>query len=264
MKKINALFLFVILLAACAPSAAPANTPAPPLTIFAASSLTDAFQELGKAYTQAHPDARIEFNFAGSQELRAQIEQGARADLFASADIANMDTLQQKKLIANAPRIFARNQLGIIIPASNPAKLERAEELNRAGLKIVVAADNVPAGKYTRQLIETLSHDAAFGPDFPATFNANIVSQETNVRQVLSKVALGEADAGIVYITDAASAGDKVKLLPMLRGLNVVADYPLAVLKNTAQPEQAKQFMDFVLSADGQAVLAKSGFLAAR
>lgn len=255
MKRFVALVLALFALAACAP------TPTAPLTVFAASSLTDAFKALGAAYEQAHPGAKVEFNFAGSQELRAQLEQGARADVFAAADVATMDALQKSNFIQNAPRIFARNQLAIIIPASNPAQLERAEDLNRADLKIVIAADSVPAGKYTQQWVNNLKHDASFGPDFPATFHANVVSQETNVRQVLTKVVLGEADAGIVYVTDAASAGDKVKTLPFLRGLNVTADYPVAVLKNAAQPAQAQQFVEFVLSAPGQVVLKQFGFL---
>lgn len=256
------LALYGVIPACSVPAIQTQNTALPTtLTVYAASSLTDVFQELGKAYMQAHPETRVEFNFAGSQELRTQLEQGARADIVATADTATMDALQQAKLIQNAPRVFARNQLIVIIPSNNPAGLERAEDLTRQGLKMVVAADNVPLGKYTRALVENLSHDAGFGPEFPDTFYGNVVSQETNARQVLSKIVLGEADAGIVYATDAASAGDKVKFLPLVRGLNVTADYPIALLKNAPQPAQAKQFIDFIISADGQAILKKANFI---
>jgi molybdate transport system substrate-binding protein len=175
-----------------------------------------------------------------------------------------MDTLRQGNLIKDAPRSFARNQLAIIVPTSNPAKLERVEDLNRQGLKIVIAAANVPVGSNTRQLIENFRHDAAFGPEFPTNFYDNVVSQEMNVRQVLSKVTLGEADAGIVFATDALSAKDKVIVLDMPEGLNVTAEYPLTILNPTKDSNQAQQFIEFVLSPQGQAVLAQYGFLPAR
>lgn len=261
-RMIFILGLVACLLSACTltPSFGSTPTPQAPLVVFAASSLTDAFNALGAAYEKKYPGARVQFNFAGSQTLAAQLDNGARADLFAAADMETMDRLRAKNLVRDTPRIFARNELAILIPANNPANLERVQDLNRAGLKIVIAAETVPVGKYTRQLIENFRHDAGFGPEFPATFFANVVSEETNVRQVLTKVALGEADAGIVYVTDAASAGDKVTVLDMPEGLNVTAAYPIAELNASAQAAQAQQFIAFVLSPQGQTILKQFGF----
>ena len=251
----------ILLLAACAP-AAPANNDAPrELTVFAAASLTDAFQELASEFESRHPGAHVVFNFAGSQQLAQQLGQGAPADVFASANNRQMQAaVETGRVDATSPRPFVHNRLVLVTPADNRAGLASFADLARPGLKLVLAAPEVPVGQYAQEFLELAGQDPALGADFVAGVTQNIVSYEENVRAVLSKVALGEADAGIVYATDAASAGDAVRILPIPDALNVVASYPLAPIANSAQAELAAQFIALVLSPEGQAVLARYGF----
>ena len=228
------------------------------LHVFAAASLTDAFTEIGRNFEKANPGTDIAFNFAGSQALRTQIEEGAPADLFASANQTEMEALIADSLIAqDAPRQFLNNQLVVILPANNPAGLEKLEDIARPGIKLVLAAEEVPAGKYARQALDNMN--SQFGAGFKDQVLANVVSNEDSVKQVVAKVQLGEADAGIVYTSDAVAA-TALKTIKIPADLNVNAEYPIAPLARSENASLAKAFLAYVLSAEGQAVLQKWGF----
>ena len=245
-------------LAGCA-TIAPKVLPGPTsLTVFAAASLTDAFAAIGAAYEEANPGDTVTFNFAGSQVLRTQIEEGAAVDVFASANKKEMDALVTGGLVAaDAPKAFVTNKLVVILPALNPAGLKQLQDLANPGLKLVLAAEEVPVGNYARQSLEKMS--ASFGADFDESVLANVVSNEDNVKQVLAKVQLGEADAGIVYTSDAVAAPE-LKTIEIPSELNVVATYPIAPLLTSLHADAAEKFVEYVLSADGQAILKKWGF----
>jgi molybdate transport system substrate-binding protein len=242
-----------------APTASPTgNTEPRTLTVFAAASLTDAFEEMGKSFEASHFGVTVRLNFAGSQALRTQIEQGAMVDVFASANRKEMDILAAERFVTNdAPQIFLTNKLIIILPAANPADIEKAEDLANSGIKLVLAAEDVPVGKYARQVLEKM--DAHFGIDFKEKVLINVVSNEDNVKQVLIKVQLGEADAGIVYMSDAVAAPD-VQRVEIPVDMNVIAEYPIAVLAQSSQKDLASEFIAYVLSLDGQTILQKWGF----
>jgi molybdate transport system substrate-binding protein len=226
--------------------------------VFAAASLTDAFMEIGDQFEAANDGVTVTFNFAGSQALRTQIEEGAPADVFASANKTEMDALVSSSFVtADAPQVFLSNRLVVILPAENIAGVETLEDLAMSGIKIVLAAKEVPVGKYARQGLELM--DGQFGMGFKDRVLANVVSNEDNVKQVVAKVQLGEADAGIVYTSDAVAAPG-LKTITIPAELNVIADYPIAALSQSAHADLADAFIDFVLSPDGQAVLQKWGF----
>ncbi|HEY1904869.1 MAG TPA: molybdate ABC transporter substrate-binding protein [Myxococcaceae bacterium] len=226
------------------------------LTVFAATSLRDAFGSLGAAFEREHPGAKVQFNFAGSQELRTQIENGAPADVFASADHKHMDAAHKAGLV-DAPRPFANNAPVIVVPADNPAKVASLKDL--ASVKrLVIGTPEVPIGYYTLQILDKAK--AQYGADFPARVQARVVSRELNVRQVLTKVSLGEADAGIVYRTDARCAGDKVKVVEIPAELNVLAEYPIATVTKAPHPTLARAWVALVTGPAGQAALKDAGF----
>ena len=215
------------------------------IKVFAAASLTAAFNELGPKYTAAE-GTKVTFNFAGSQALATQIQQGAPADVFASADINNMDKVKD---LVGTPQNFASNLLQIVIEKGNPKGVKGLDDLANPDLKVVLAAPDVPAGKYAQQALEK------------ANVTVKPVSQEDNVKAVVNKVALGEADAGIVYVTDVTAGGDKVEGVDIPEELNVVATYPIATVKASKAQDKAQAFMDLVLSDQGQQVLKKYRFL---
>jgi molybdate transport system substrate-binding protein len=234
------------------------------LTVFAAASLTDAFQEIGKAFEAANPGVKVNFSFAGSQVLRTQLEQGAVADIFASADHKNMDILFKDNLIASNPyRDFASNRLVVILPSDNPAGVKTLEDLARSNLKLVLADPSVPAGNYARQVLSNISTDPAYGVGFSSAVLANVVSNETDVRQVVTKVELGEADAGIVYVSDVFASPELITI-PIPDKVNIIAQYPIAILATSPDPNLAVGFISFVLSPDGQAILENWGFTPAQ
>jgi molybdate transport system substrate-binding protein len=257
-RNLHLLLLLVLFITGC--KTAPA-TPMPgsrTLTVFAAASLTDAFTELGKNFEAANPGVTVTFNFAGSQSLRTQIEEGAPADVFASASGKEMDILVSGNYVASdTPQIFLTNKLVVILPADNPAAIATLDDLANADMKLVLAAEEVPVGRYSRESFVLM--DTAFGNDFMSTVLANVVSNEDNVKQVVAKVQLGEADAGIVYTSDSVAAPG-LKSIEIPAELNVIAKYPIAPLVNSENTELAQVFVDYILSAEGQAILEKWGF----
>ena len=245
-----------------APTAVPAAAEPKTLTVFAAASLTDAFTEIGAAFDAANPGVTTTFNFAGSQALRTQIEEGAPADVFASASSKEMETLITGSFVMkDVPQVFLINKLVVILPSNNPAGLEKLEDLANPGIKVVLAAEEVPVGKYARQALDLM--DASFGTGFKDKVLANVVSNEDNVKQVVAKVQLGEADAGIVYVSDVAAAPE-LKSIQIPTDLNVIAKYPIAPLVKSENADLAAKFIEYVLSAVGQTVLAKWGFTPAK
>jgi molybdate transport system substrate-binding protein len=274
MKRTLALILLVALfLVGCAPvttpTAASLQTPTPAMVstdrtepktlhVFAAASLTDAFTEIGENFEAVNPGTAVAFNFAGSQALRTQIEEGAPADVFASANKTEMETLIADSLVSqDTSQQFLNNKLVVILPASNPAGLEKLEDLAKPRFKLVLAAEEVPVGKYARQVLDNMN--GQFGSEFKDKVLANVVSNEDNVKQVVSKVQLGEADGGIVYTSDAVAASG-LRIIEIPDDLNVIAQYPIAALAKSKNADLAKAFITYVLSADGQAVLEKWGF----
>ena len=251
--------LFTLFLGGCAPAATvTSSSEERTLHVFAAASLTDAFTELGKNFETANPGVSVAFNFAGSQALRTQIEEGAPADVFASANKTEMDALVTSAHVAqDTQQIFLSNKLVVILPADNPAGLEKLEDLANSGVILVLAAEEVPVGKYARQALDQI--DGQFGNGFRDKVLANIVSNEDNVRQVVAKVQLGEADAGIVYTSDAVAASE-LKTIEIPAEVNVSAEYPIATLTQSAHTDLADQFIAYALSNAGQAVLQKWGF----
>jgi molybdate transport system substrate-binding protein len=232
------------------------------LTVFAAASLTGAFQEMKTSLEKSNPDLSITLSFASSTQLRAQLEQGARADVFVSADETQMDLAQQAGLIDGEPAVFARNRLVVILPRDNPAGLETLQDLARPGVKLDLASETAPIGAYTRQFLQRASAAAAFGADFEQRVLANVVSEEENVKQVVAKVRLGEADAGICYVSDVTpEAASELATIDIPDELNQIATYPIAVLKNAGDPALAQAFVDYVLSAEGQSILGAQNFI---
>jgi molybdate transport system substrate-binding protein len=224
------------------------------LTVFAAASLRESFEDLAKTFEAKNPGVKVHLNLAGSQELRTQIENGARVDVFASADQKHMAALVKASMVA-APRVFARNTPVIIVPKDNPAKVTAFDQLPKAK-KIVIGVPEVPIGAYTLQILDKA------GADFKQKVVANVASRELNVRQVTAKVSLGEADAGVVYRTDAIAAKDKVQIIEIPARVNVVAEYPVAVLAKAPEAAAARAFVDLLLSTDGQKRLSTAGFVA--
>ncbi|MFD3717192.1 molybdate ABC transporter substrate-binding protein [Streptomyces sp. NPDC058674] len=230
-----------------APSPAPASggVKAAKLTVLAASSLTDVFTTAGAAYEKSHPGTKVTFSFAGSQELAAQVKQGAPADALVTADTRTMDGLTAE---VNTPSVIAKNRLVIAAGKGNPFKIDDLKDLADSKIKVVLAAPQVPVGRYSKEIL-----DRQGVPVKP-------VSQEPNVRAVLSKVELGEADAGLVYKTDSAKSGDKVVAVDIPDDQNAVASYPAASLKQSENAEAAAAFVAWLTGPEAQKILQDAGF----
>jgi molybdate transport system substrate-binding protein len=259
MSRVAVLLVAAALLAtACGRDSAPAvsGEPSGHLTVFAAASLRDAFVEIGALFEEQYPGVNLSFNFGGSPLLRLQLEQGARADVYASADLRQMELAVDAGL-ADSHAVFATNALVIVAPPRNPAGVSDPEDLGRRGLRLVLANPEVPVGAYTRELLSRMEADAAFGPGFKERVLRNVLSNESNVKQVVAKVELGEADAGVVYASDVRR---DLVVVPVPTRLAVAAEYPIALLKEARNPAAATAFVEFVLSPAGQEVLRKHGF----
>ena len=236
----------------------PTNAPVRRLTIMAASSLTEVFTELGRSFESEHPDIKIEFNFAGSQQLAQQLANGARADVFASANQKQMDiAVQNGRVNAQDVIIFAKNQLVVVYPIDNPGKLTSLANLAKPGVKILIAAHEVPVGEYTLEFLAKATQAGSFGQSYKERVLANVVSYETTVKAVVVKVGLGEADAGIVYESD-INPISKAKLgqIEIPESINVVATYPIAPILD-GQRDLAKMWIDYLLSDAGTQILTK-------
>jgi molybdate transport system substrate-binding protein len=218
------------------------------VTVFAAASLTDALTEVGEAYEAANDGSAVEFSFDASSALVTQITEGAPADVFASADVVNMDKLADAGLNGSDPVIFATNRLTIIVPAGNPAGVSGVEDLANPDLTVVLCAEEVPCGNYANQVLDT------------AGLEVTPASLEENVRGVVTKVTAGEADAGIVYVTDVNAAGDAAEGIEIPDDINVLAEYPIATVAESEHRATGEAFIAFLTGADGQAILADHGF----
>ena len=218
------------------------------LTVYAAASLTSSFEEIGNQFEADHEGVTVKFSFAGSSDLVAQIQQGAPADVFASADTNNMDKATADDLVEGDPVDFATNTLEIAVPPDNPAGVASLEDVAKSGTKVVVCAAEVPCGA------------AAQGVEEAAGVDIKPVSEEQSVTDVLNKVTTGEADAGLVYVTDVKAAGDKVKGIAFPESSSVVNTYPIGALADSKNKDLAQEFVDLVTGDAGQQVLADAGF----
>jgi molybdate transport system substrate-binding protein len=260
-RRLVLLIVAAVFLAACgsSPSTAatsPAATPSPialsgNVSVFAAASLTASFTALGSSFQTTNPGVTVKFNFAGTPTLVTQIEQGAPADVFASADTTNMDKLTADGFTAGASLVFAHNLLEIVVGPGNPKGITGLADLAKSGVIYISEAPSVPAGKYSLQALKS------------AGVTVTPKSLETSVTAVIGKIELGEADAGIVYTTDVTAAGSKVSGVQIPAANNVTATYPIVVVKGTTNAAAAYAFTSYVVSATGQSALASFGFLPA-
>lgn len=244
----------------------PQNGPDGPkktITVLAAASLSGPFNALGEIFEAANPGVKITFSFAGSQQLAQQLSEGARADVFASASVKYMDAIVKAgKIRAETVHVFASNRLAVIFPSSNPGGITSLTDLSKPDLKLDLAAPEVPVGKYSLDFLDKAANDPAFPPRFKDDVLKNVVSYEDNVKTVLTKVMLGEVDAGIVYVTDITTgASSKVGTIEIPDTLNIIATYPISSISDSKNVDLANAFVALVLSPEGQAIMAKFGFL---
>lgn len=235
-----------------------AASPSPPLRVFAAASLGDAFREIGAAFEATHPGIRVELECGGSAQLRVQIEQGAPADVFAAADLETVESLERAGRTDRA-RTFATNRLVVVTPA-RAAGVATLAGLGRRGVRLALAGPSVPAGRYAASAIAAMDRSRRYGPRFAARVRANIVSEETSVRAALTRVALGEADAAFVYATDAASAASRVRVIAIPDSLAPPVCYGIARVLGSSRHPAAPAFVAFVTGPAGGAILRRFGF----
>jgi molybdate transport system substrate-binding protein len=240
-----------VLLAACGGASPSTTSLGGTASVYAAASLTDSFKALGASFQAAHAGATLQFNFAGTPTLVTQVEQGASADVFASADTTNMARLTADGLTSGPSQVFAHNKLEIVVGAGNPKGITGLADLAKSGVIFITEAPTVPAGKYALQVLAS------------AGVKVTPKSLEADVKSVVGKIELGEADAGIVYVTDVKAAGGKVTGVPIPDAVNVFATYPIVAVKGAKNSSLADAFIAYVLSADGQAMLQSFGFLPA-
>jgi molybdate transport system substrate-binding protein len=241
---IRPFLLAMALLPGCAPDA----PRGPRVTVFAAASLRSAFEEIAERFEDAHPDTTVDLHFAGTSRLAFQVEEGAPADVFASADAVQMDRLVAQGCVAAEPRVFARNELSIVTAPGNPHRMAGLVDFSRTDLRFALCGPGVPGGRYAREAL------ARSGVAVPPS------SDEPHVKAVVAKVELGEVDAGIVYRTDVLAAAERIHAVPIPPQQQVVAAYPIATLAGSRSPEAAQAFVSFVLGDTGRAVLVSEGF----
>ena len=239
--------LAAVLLTFAAGCAAP-QSDSTSITVFAAASLRDTFARLGTQFETGNPGVTVEFSFAGSSDLVAQLTQGAAADVFASADTRSMDRAAEAGLLAGAPVLFAANTLTIVVTPGNPKEIRSFGDLTKPGVTVVLCAPQVPCGSATQRVQQV------------ADVDVTPVSEESSVTDVLNKVTSGQADAGVVYVTDAKGAGDDVTVVPLAEAAEVVNTYPIAVLEQSENPSLAEGFVDLVTGEAGRRVLGDAGF----
>jgi molybdate transport system substrate-binding protein len=247
-----------LVLVGCGSSSPPSAASNPvKLTVLAAASLTKVFPQIGAQFTKAHPGVTFNFSFAGTDQLAAQIEQGAPADVFAGASTKFGGQLATAGLI-DPYRKLCTNQLVLITPASNPAGITTLQDLATKPVKLVIGSETVPVGSYTRTVLSNL--DAVYGAGYSDAVLGKVVSDEDSVTSILTKVQSGEADAGFVYVTDALGAGTQVTTLTLPADAQAVATYPVAAVKAGTHRSTAQQFVAFVLTAPAQRLLKQAGF----
>jgi len=230
-------------------SSSGAAGPTGTITVLAAASLTEAFTTIGKQFEAAHPGTKVVFSFGPSSGLATQITQGAPADVFASASQKNMDQVTSAGA-ASSPTVFVKNTMEIAVPPANPGNVANVNDLAKKSVKVALCQAQVPCGSVAKQVFDN------------AKITVTPVTEEADVKSVLAKVTLGEVDAGMVYVTDVRSAGDKVKGVEIAPDVNASTSYPIAALTNAPNPAGAKAFVDYVLSPAGTTVLTQAGFLA--
>ena len=255
--------LMILLPFGCNRLTKPAATGNATLTVFAAASLSQPFTQIGQEFESQHPGTHVVLNFAGSQQLVEQLIQGAPADVFASADHRQMDRAASASLVdSNTLTEFANNRLIIIVSKKNPNPPQTLADLARKGLRIDVADPVVPIGHYTVVMLDRLAADPEYGPSFKSGFLNNVVSREENVKAVLTKVRLGEADAGVAYTSDTVGVpSQEISTIEVPDAFNPMASYPIAVVNKSTQKDLARAFEALVLSAEGQAILQRDGLL---
>jgi len=259
----SALLLVAGLLVACsgATGQAPSSAGRIPIAVLAASSLKAALTAAATAYQKTHPSVAITLSFDASSALRTKIEQGAPADVFASADVTNAQKLVDDGLAIGPAQPFAGNSLAIVAPRDNPARIDSPADLARPGVRLIAAGESVPISTYADQLVTALGQQPGYPADFAKKVAANVASREDNVAAVLAKVALGEGDAGIVYRTDALGSSS-VQQVPLPDGVNVAVTYAAVVVKASTQTDAARAFLEWLSGAEGQTLLAGFGFVA--
>ena len=257
MRRLCVALVGTVLLSACTVLGA---RPPASLTLYAAASLTDAMRRAQAAYEAAVPGVHLTLSTGSSGALRTQIEQGAQADLFLSADAANPEALVREGLADGEPLRFAENRLTIIVPRDNPSGIRAPADLARPGVKVIAAGDAAPIAAYAAQVVGNLARLAGYAPDFAAKYAANVVSREDDVRAVVTKIELGEGDAAIVYATDAA-ASSKVETIAIPGAANITATYAGIVVKGSAHAAAARGFLTWLAGSQGRAILHDFGFL---
>lgn len=232
------------------------------MVVFCGAGLTGAFNEIGEIYENTS-NLSIEFNFDGVPALRAQIEQGAYADVLVSANLKHMDALKAEGYMDNSTvQIFAGNKVVVIVPNDNPANITGLADLAKPGLKILIGTEELPAGDYARQVLNKTAEDPKYGSAYLEAVLANVVSEETTVNRIVSKVALGEADAGFAFISDVSpEMKGQVTRIAVPDEYNVLGKFPLGMLSQSNQPEEAGRFIDLVMAKEGQEILKKYGFI---
>jgi molybdate transport system substrate-binding protein len=260
------IIIFALLSAGCTVKPPLVLTSARPkpliLHVFAATSLTEPFGEIRELFEVRQPGVTVGFNFAGSQQLAQQIIAGAPVDVFASANRQQMDTIiESGAVISGTQQSIAKNRLVVIFPKENPAELTVLQDLAKPNLKLVLAAQEVPVGQYTLDFLDKAAANSEFKPTFKDDVLGNVVSYENNVKAVFTKVALGEADAGIVYVSDISGTDAMVGIVDIPDPLNIIALYSIASVKESKSTELVQAFIDLVLSREGQDILAKYNFI---
>jgi molybdate transport system substrate-binding protein len=254
--------LALLLIAGCTSAGSASGGEKKELTVFAAASLSGAMTDIAKAYEAGHPDTKIVLNFDGSQALRTQIEQGAHADLFLSANTKHMTALQGEGLIVNeSVKTFTKNKLAVLVPKDNRANITGLSDLATPGIRLVIGTKEVPFGDYARQVLGKIANDTNFGPAYRGAVMRNVISEEPTVPSLVAKLRIGEADAGIAFVSD-VNEGDRalVTTIPIPDRNNVIAMYPLGIVQESKVKDQAAAFAQFITSTEGNAILTRYGF----